>query len=517
MSGNQRDDLNDADTPISPVRIGDAAIASEPATGDASSTLSRSLIVAASIVLFFVVLSVVFVLPKFIEPGLSSNVQSTEQPTHAPVENPTSNSTTKLNDEKFSVGSRRASQELLGDVLKLVKSLAQRNVKEWAEDEFAAAREEIALGEKSYREQRYSKAEEIYQRAYDELRSIDGRAAQVISKAVADGFEHIVESNSHAAQKSFHFALSVSPDHDAAANGLRRSKTLDQVLALVHEANGYEEIGELDGALARYDEARSLDGETPGVANSIARVKQTLLDNEYRDLMSQGITAFDNGKNVVARKSFVNALKIKPHGIEASDALAQVKNKILAQQITQHLRSAMDAEQSENWSKAGVQYRSVAKLDPELDGAKSGALRADRRATLDRQLISIIGKPARLADDNVHREAAAVLARAQTITNKGTRLANQITQLSNVIKVARTPIPVTLLSNELSDITLYKIGPLGLFTQRSISVLPGHYVVVGRRRGFRDTRVEFDVSPDRPGVEITVQCEQKLAFGDLAK
>ncbi|MFT5417791.1 MAG: hypothetical protein ACI915_004134, partial [Gammaproteobacteria bacterium] len=95
----------------------------------------------------------------------------------------------------------------------------------------------------------------------------------------------------------------------------------------------------------------------------------------------------------------------------------------------------------------------------------------------------------------------------------GPKLSRQTQQLSLAIEIARTPIPITLVSDELTEVTLYKVGTFGRFAQQSVSVIPGRYVVVGKRVGFRDVRVEFDVSPEQTDRTIFVQCKQKLAFG----
>ena len=514
MPGKERDEFNDADTPISPVHVGGSTLDNEDLQSVSSSALSRSVIVAASIALFFVVLGVIFVLPKFVDQNASSIAPTSERQAEAADNERRAAAAPEPPPSEVPIEFRQASQELLAQLLKIVASLEQRNVNEWAREDFNAAREEITQGEKSYREQRYSSAQNIYQSAFDTLSDIDGRAAEVVSTAVADGFRYIVEGNSYAAEKSFTFALSVAANHVAATQGLERSKALDQVLALLNEAKGYEDIGDLDVALARYEEAYALDAAMPEIDKSIIRVKQALIENEYSGLMSEGIAALDNNRHIIAKRAFMKALRVKPQAAEATDALAQVENIILGQKIAEHLRNALSFETSEEWSKAGVQFRSAVKLDPELNGAKSGALRADRRLKLDQQLNAFISAPSRLADDGVHKEAKVILARARTVTDKGSRLTGQIERLTNVVRIARTPVSLTLLSDELTEVTLYKVGPLGSFKQHSVSIIPGRYVAVGKRIGFRDVRVEFDHSAGSTTGPITVQCNQKLAFGN---
>ena len=113
----------------------------------------------------------------------------------------------------------------------------------------------------------------------------------------------------------------------------------------------------------------------------------------------------------------------------------------------------------------------------------------------------------------MHREARAVLAAARQQPAPGARLTGQITRLENTITLARTPVVITIMSDKLTDVTIYRVGELGRFGQHSLSLIPGSYVAVGKRDGFRDVRVEFNVSPAQADAMIAVRCEQKLAFG----
>ena len=360
---------------------------------------------------------------------------------------------------------RHSNQRQLEEALALVNQLERQNVGGWAGAEFDSAVGEIATGEKAYREQRYLAAEKSYSKAIEALQTITSRVAEVVANAVDDGFLQIASRDSAGASKAFKFALSVEPDHEQAEKGLARAETLDEVLALINEAEGYERLGDLNEALNRYREALALDAQAPGAASAIARVEQIQLDAKFRAVMSEGFAAFDEKRDTKAKSAFERAKKIKPNSAEATEALKQVNNRILANRISQHLSAAIKFERDEKWTQAEQQYRSAVSLDTDLDGAAASAKRAANRAKLDQQLESIIGKPRRLANDTVHEEALAVLGNARSITKPGARLSRQIDRLSSAIKIARTPIAITLVSDNATQVTLYKVGPLGRFEQ----------------------------------------------------
>ncbi|MGR9089562.1 MAG: hypothetical protein ACU85U_03150 [Gammaproteobacteria bacterium] len=501
----------DDDAPIVPIRfVGDSDAGDEHAAVRATQ-LRRGFVVAAALVLFSAVLAVIFVLPRYLSPDVP---EAAVAPPPAEAAPQTAISTNAPPAEPEALAElRRANQAQLETLLGLVEKLDQKNVTAWAADEFATARGRIAEGEKAYREQRYAAADTAYTDALSSLQALLQRTDQVVAEAVEDGFAKLTGRDAAAAAKAFRFALAIALNHERAELGLARAGTLDQVLALINEAAGYEELGDADAALKRYREALALDADAPGAGSAVARIEQQKLETRFGRAMSDGLGAFAAERFDAAKSAFKIALQLKPGSSDAANALAQVENRVLADRIAGHLRAAATAERDERWAEAATQYRQAAKLDPELDGAAANAARADARAKLDQQIEAILAQPQRLADDGVHREAKAVLALARKQPGAGTRLTAQIARLDNTIALARTPVAITLVSDNLTDVTLYRVGPLGRFAERSLAIIPGRYVVVGKRDGFRDVRVEFNVSAAQADAMITVRCEQKLAFG----
>lgn len=74
----------------------------------------------------------------------------------------------------------------------------------------------------------------------------------------------------------------------------------------------------------------------------------------------------------------------------------------------------------------------------------------------------------------------------------------------------RTKVAVTLRSDGKTDVTVFRVGGLGRFAQHQLELLPGDYVAVGTRDGYRDVRVSFAVRPGAAPAPVTVQCGQAI-------
>jgi len=54
------------------------------------------------------------------------------------------------------------------------------------------------------------------------------------------------------------------------------------------------------------------------------------------------------------------------------------------------------------------------------------------------------------------------------------------------------------------------VGELGTFNQKQIALKPGNYVAVGNRNGYRDVRVEFQVTQQGLSSPVVVVCKEPV-------
>ena len=92
----------------------------------------------------------------------------------------------------------------------------------------------------------------------------------------------------------------------------------------------------------------------------------------------------------------------------------------------------------------------------------------------------------------------------------GPRLEDQKNELSRLLKRASTPLPVQLVSDGLTEVSVFKIGRFGMFMAQDLELRPGNYVAVGIRPGYRDVRVEFRVAPEIDMQPVVVVCQEPI-------
>ena len=108
--------------------------------------------------------------------------------------------------------------------------------------------------------------------------------------------------------------------------------------------------------------------------------------------------------------------------------------------------------------------------------------------------------------DTTHETTAVT----RSETPMGPRLEDQKNTLSRLLKRAATPLGVHLISDSLTDVSIFKVAKLGSFQSHELNLRPGVYVAVGSRPGYRDVRIEFRVAPEIEMKPIVVQCEEQI-------
>jgi tetratricopeptide (TPR) repeat protein len=304
--------------------------------------------------------------------------------------------------------------------------------------------------------------------------------------------------------------LAIEPDHAAALAGRARAARLPEVLAHLQQAEEERARGDFTAALASYRAALAVDPHWQAATLGIAEVNRVLRDAEFERLLSAGFSALTSEDFVDAREQFEAALALRPSSSEAQEGISQADEGVKLDQIKLTEARALAFERRELWDQAIALYRSALESDPTLVFAQTGLERARARAGLDAKLRNLIDNPTLLLGDEVLEDARELLVAASAEPQKGAVLEGQIASLNRLIEVATAPIAVRLESDQLTSVTLYRVGALGAFAAREVELRPGTYTVVGSRDGYRDVRQTFTVRPGRNLPPINVVCVERI-------
>jgi len=232
--------------------------------------------------------------------------------------------------------------------------------------------------------------------------------------------------------------------------------------------------------------------------------------DDFAAAISQTLQSLDQGDLATARAALARAATSRPDAAEVADARAQLDQLERLQAIDLHGRRAAELEAREEWTEAAREHAAVLAVDGTIATAQAGQERCAEMARLYAGLSAHIAHAERLSTPAVYEEARDLLERAMAVRPAGPRLAERIVRLHGLLLAAATPVEVELQSDGLTDVVVYRVGPLGRFERRTLELLPGTYTVVGRRQGYRDVRRQLQVAPGAAPPPLLVRCEEAV-------
>ena len=417
---------------------------------------------------------------------------------------------------------RTKSQDILKNLLDSKKDLEEKGVENWANEGFQEALALADQGDESYKQQDFGQALTQYQAAVDKMDSLFEFLPREISRLVQAGLAALSEGKSELAKQKFNRVLELEPTNLEAASGIDKADRLDQALTLVAEAKIEEtafaesdDLADAQAALAKFEQASQLDSQYPSVVEGLTRVQAAITDKRYRSAMTEAYQALFANRYSSARSAFASALRIKPGDQQAARAMQQALASDQSASIASLLSAAKRYEQQEEWASAQSNYQTVLQRDANQVSAKLGDIRTGARLQLDNALIDVLADPLALSRLERKTKAQSVLKDAKAIGSPGPRLRGQISQLESSLQQTDAVVRVSLLSDNVTQVTLQKVGSkpitLGQFSQKNLALKPGRYVATGVRLGYQDVRKDIDLVPDGSDVQsFTIRCDEAI-------
>lgn len=408
-------------------------------------------------------------------------------------------------------GRARFDAELtLGELLSAFEVLQGRGVQRWAAVEYRNAEELYAVGDKAYLERDFAAADAQYLGALATLEPLYDRIEPTFEKAFADAVLAFDAGDRLEALGLFDLAVAITPGHRGALEGYERAKNLEAVLRLTDQGLDYEKDLELEAAERSFEQAIELDSLWVPAQDGLIRVQQIRIKMAFDQRMTEGFAAIGVEDYLAARAAFRMAKQLIPGSTEPADGLLQVDQGIRLDNIRILEQEGVALERDEHWEAVASTYQEILKIDSTLLFAIDGLQHAREMVALHNQLDEYLEEPDRLSIPSVMQKATRLVVDITVRTQVGPRLATQRDDLSRLLKRAATPLTVPLLSDNVTDVSIYKVGRLGNFMRKEVNLRPGTYVAVGVRPGYRDVRMEFRVAPEIDMQPVIIRCEEQI-------
>ncbi len=508
------------DKDATPIEAIDFESLQQPAKPSKESTPllnSKAILWLAFIFLLFCGLIVFAFLPKYVaEKRNQDNIAKPVQIEVAPkqeiaeiIEEPTQEPLVKLSPEEISALKLEA-EELLLQLIEKQKLLENKAVEKWAEQEFNIALALGSSGDEYFRKQDYQQAIASYKEAVMALSAIEEQIAPTLAGNLQKGELALTQAEKNTAIIHFELSKSIEPENQQAINGLIRAETIEELYILLEQGGTLEASNRFVDAKGTYLKAVALDPLSNEAKSALDRVNNRLTQNEFNRLINQGYAALKIQQFGDAKTAFQAANKLSPNSNESKQGLASVQQAIHKEKLSALMTEAEHFEEAEDWDNAAVSYQQILTLSPNSLPAQEGLQRNRQRADILTRLDDHIKNKLRLSSEQVAKEASLLLSEITAIDKPGKEIQQAAISLESLLQLVKQPISITLQSDNLTDIVIFKVGKFGKFEQHQLELKIGKYTIVGSRPGFRDVRKTLIVTTDMPEKTISVRCDEPI-------
>jgi tetratricopeptide (TPR) repeat protein len=477
-------------------------------------------LIPAFAVLGLLVVVVVFLLPGWVEtrapansavgePGVTQTASDSTSTTGKPAAAPATGKEASPFADALEAKARAEAQDLLAELLDVQENIIERGAEEWAPDAVADIAAQALAGDEHYRVREFESAITAYKSALAAALAIEQSLPERFDEQLRAATAAIEDRDADAAAAALELARRLEPAAAEIQGLQQRLAALPDVISALDAAATAESSADLETAVAALEQAAALDAEHEYVRGELSRLASALNQQRFNAAMSEGYAALDASEFSRAQQRFERAGKLQSGSSEAAAALQELA---VARTVATLNRLQGEGERhlaDEDWEGAIKSFEEALAIDGSLRFAREGLALARPRGILDKELQAILDKPERLVDNAVLSEARGTLARAAEVGDAGPRLQSQRQAVQDILEIASTPVPVSLRSDGLTEITVYKVARLGAIEERQLSLRPGQYTAVGTRRGYRDVRVVFKVSPSGTA-PVYIACSEAI-------
>ena len=396
------------------------------------------------------------------------------------------------------------------ELSKRVLELDSRAAAQWGGTDFATARKSLDDIGGMLERRRYEGAPAPLAELEKSLTAIEARVPEALTAQIAEGKRALAAGEFENARQAFDTALKIDPANNEVTEWLGKVAAASGVVPTLADAENAEVAKDLPKASALFADVIKRNPGNIAATEGLARVKTAMADNEFNAEMGAGLSALNAGRLAEARTHLERARQLKPDNVAAGAALQRMADTGSGRSTAETAERAKRLVAEERWTEALAVYDEALARDPSLQFAQEGRAAVAPRAELGKRLQALIDRPERLAADEVRVETERLLVRARALPNQGPVIRSQVTRLELLLPEYNQPVMLSLESDNATEVAIQRVGFLGAFDRREVTLKPGKYTVTGKRSGFRDVRREITVAPGQGEQIVVIRCLEPI-------
>lgn len=356
-----------------------------------------------------------------------------------------------------------------------------------------------------------------YRDAIDNLQLLTGKAVEVLEEA-----EQIFKTNLEKAtsllaedlydEAKLHVdkALMVEPQSPEALEVQQQIERLPHILPLLDRAKAASAENDLQKEYDYLQQVLKIAPEREEVHGRVLVLAELIKTQKFDKHISSGFAAIQKGEAKQGRYHYQEAKQVDPERAELSVLLGQILALEKSLRVQHYIKQAEQAVRRDDWQQVKMNFTRAAKDAPDNKTVAEGLRRADHILGLLSRFNQFSRKPYRLTRADVRNEAERTLVQAESASGYSFAVKRQAEQLSELITKINRFIPVTVISDNKTFVSVRSVGKVGAVSKKIIQLKPGRYTFEGARNGFKSKLVQAFIQYDQSDFSVRVICDEPI-------
>lgn len=353
--------------------------------------------------------------------------------------------------------------------------------------------------------------------AKEDLLLLTGKALEVLEEA-----EQIFENNLQKAtsflsedlydEAKLHIekALTVDSQSPEALEVQQKIEKLPFLLPLLKGAKVARVENDLEKEYHFLQQILKIAPEREEVSERMEVLAELIKAQKFDMHIASGFAAIERGKAKEARSHYKEAKEVDSDRAELPVLLGQLLALEKSIRVTLAIKSAEQAVRRDDWQQVKLHFTKAAKDAPGNKTVTEGLRRADFVLGLLARFKQYSNNPYRLSHVDIRKEAEQTLAQAKVASAYSFAIKSQTDQLTKLIAKINRVIPVTVVSDNKTYVSVRGVGKVGVVSQKTVQLKPGKYTFEGARSGYKSKLVQAFIPYDQSDFNVRVICDESI-------
>jgi len=305
-------------------------------------------------------------------------------------------------------------------------------------------------------------------------------------------------------------ALSFKPEDKSALTLSQKITDLPALLNLIDQA----EVAKVENNLAeelRLSEAIvDLDPARESYRTRSIEIEGLLRETRFETAVAQGLQASLDSNVQVLTNAYSQAKEIFPTRPETKSLETKLRNLKRKIAVAQFKDTANKAIKGDHWQEAQSAFSKAATLEPLDTEVVNGLEISGKILKFQSTIQTFLNAPERLSNLSVAKDAKKIVEDADLYASLSPSLKEKQQSLQKQVVAQNQLIDVTVLSDNLTLVSVRGVGKVGKILKYGIKLKPGTYFFEGRRKGFKTKTVTVKIKSDDQTVQVKVISDEPI-------